>query len=189
MVTNNSISTPAKKLPFAWQAANIYFLLTDRFNNGDTLNDVNFDRTLPTAPLRGFMGGDLVGITQKIKEGYFTDLGVNAIWFSPVLEQIHGQADEGTGKHLWLSRVLGPKTGPNLDPNFGTIDDLRELVKTAHDYQIRVIMDVVLNHTGPGNRKKTRFGLKPGFVQRQFVPMKIMKVLQLVLWLVIYQIL
>jgi alpha-amylase len=82
---------------FVWEGANVYFLLTDRFNNGDTSNDVNFDRTLETGELRGFEGGDIKGITQKIKEGYFTDLGINAIWMTPVVEQIHGGTDEGTG--------------------------------------------------------------------------------------------
>ena len=71
------------KKPFAWEGANIYFLLTDRFYNGNIDNDVNFDRNEPTGPLRGFMGGDLAGITQKIEEGYFNELGVNAIWFTP----------------------------------------------------------------------------------------------------------
>ena len=67
------------KKPFLWEAANIYFLLTDRFYNADSLNDVNFNRTKPTAKLRGFEGGDIKGITKKIEEGYFTDLGINAI--------------------------------------------------------------------------------------------------------------
>ena len=83
--------------PFLWESANLYFLLTDRFNNGDSSNDLNFERSLPTATLRGFKGGDIKGITAKIKEGYFNDLGINAIWFTPVTEQIHGGTDEGTG--------------------------------------------------------------------------------------------
>ena len=61
------------KTPFVWEGANLYFLLTDRFNNGDMSNDVNFERTKETGKLRGFEGGDIKGITQKIKEGYFTD--------------------------------------------------------------------------------------------------------------------
>ncbi len=64
---------------FNWNTANLYFLLVDRFNNGDTSNDVNYNRTKKTAKLRGFEGGDIKGITQKIKEGYFTKLGINAI--------------------------------------------------------------------------------------------------------------
>ncbi|ADV47406.1 Cyclomaltodextrin glucanotransferase [Cellulophaga algicola DSM 14237] len=145
--TKNSIVTP-KKNPFVWEGANIYFLLTDRFNNGDTTNDVNFERTEDTGVLRGFMGGDLKGITAKIKEGYFTKLGINAIWFTPVVEQIHGATDEGTGNSYGYHGYW-TKDWTALDPNFGTRDDLEELVKTAHNNGIRVLLDVVLNHTGP----------------------------------------
>jgi alpha-amylase len=56
--------------------------------------------------LRGFEGGDIKGVTQKVKEGYFTDLGINAIWMTPIVEQIHGATNEGTGKHLWISWLL-----------------------------------------------------------------------------------
>lgn len=134
--------------PFHWEGANIYFLLTDRFYNGDSLNDTTLNRTKETGKLRGFMGGDIKGITAKINEGYFADLGVNAIWFTPVVEQIHDQVDEGTGKtygyHGYWSRDWTA-----LDPNFGSKKDLETLVKTAHKKGIRILMDVVLNHTGP----------------------------------------
>ena len=53
---------------FNWEGATIYFMLTDRFNNGDLTNDLNYDRSEPTAVLRGFEGGDLSGIIQKIEE-------------------------------------------------------------------------------------------------------------------------
>ncbi|MGS0524055.1 alpha-amylase family glycosyl hydrolase [Zobellia nedashkovskayae] len=139
---------PQKNVPFAWEGANIYFLLTDRFNNGNTENDVNFDRTEPTGPLRGFMGGDILGITEKIEEGYFSDLGINAIWFTPVIEQIHGSTDEGTG-NTYGYHGYWAKDWTNLDPNFGTRKDLETMVKTAHKNGIRVLLDVVLNHTGP----------------------------------------
>ena len=49
--------------PFVWEGANLYFLLTDRFNNGDSTNDISYNRTKKTAKLRGFEGGDLKGIT------------------------------------------------------------------------------------------------------------------------------
>ena len=120
-----------KKVPFVWQGANIYFLLTDRFNNGNPENDLNFDRTNETAPLRGFMGGDIQGITEKIEEGYFSKLGVNAIWFTPVVEQIHGDTDEGTG-NTYAYHGYWAKDWTALDPNFGTKKDLENLVKTAH---------------------------------------------------------
>ena len=134
--------------PFIWENANLYFLMTDRFNNGDPSNDVNFDRTLPSATLRGFEGGDIKGITQKIKDGYFQDLGINAIWFTPVVEQIHGGTDEGTG-FTYAYHGYWTKDWTALDPNFGTMADLAELVSLAHSEGIRIVMDAVINHTGP----------------------------------------
>jgi len=141
-----------KKVPFVWENANVYFLLTDRFNNGDTSNDVNFDRTDKTAKLRGFEGGDIKGITQKVKEGYFTDLGINAIWMTPIVEQIHGGTDEGTGvtygfHGYWASDWTA------IDPNYGTREDLKELVAVAHSKGIRILLDAVINHTGPVTEK------------------------------------
>ena len=137
-----------EKPPFVWEGANLYFLLTDRFHNGDTSNDVNFDRTAETGKLRGFEGGDIKGITQKIKEGYFTDLGINAIWMTPIVEQIHGGTDEGTGLSYgfhgyWASDWTA------IDPNYGTKEDLKELVEVAHSKGIRILLDAVINHTGP----------------------------------------
>ena len=134
--------------PFVWEAANLYFLLTDRFNNGDKSNDINFERTEETAKLRGFKGGDIKGITQKINEGYFTELGVNAIWLTPVVEQIHGGTDEGTG-FTYGYHGYWTKDWTSLDPNFGTSEDLYQLVETAHKNGIRIVLDAVINHTGP----------------------------------------
>ncbi|REE27636.1 alpha-amylase [Winogradskyella pacifica] len=138
--------------PFIWEAANIYFLLTDRFNNGDTSNDINFDRTKETAKLRGFKGGDIKGITQKIKEGYFTNLGINAIWMTPIVEQIHGGTDEGTGVTYGFHGYW-TKDWTSMDPNFGTKEDLHALVKEAHAKGIRIVLDAVINHTGPVTEK------------------------------------
>jgi len=143
-IAENAEETP----PFMWEAATIYFLLTDRFNNGKTENDINFDRSGETGPLRGFMGGDIVGITEKIESGYFTDLGINAIWFTPVVEQIHGDTDEGTGNSYGYHGYWA-KDWTALDPNFGTFEELKTMVETAHSKGIRIVMDVVLNHTGP----------------------------------------
>jgi alpha-amylase len=141
-------SAEASAVPFVWDAANLYFLLTDRFNNGDPTNDVNFDRTKKTGVLRGFEGGDIRGITQKIKEGYFTDLGINAIWMTPVVEQIHGGTDEGTGVTYGFHGYWA-KDWTRIDPNYGTAEDLHELVAEAHARGIRIVLDAVINHTGP----------------------------------------
>ena len=139
---------PANKKEFVWEGANIYFLLTDRFSNGDFSNDINFDRTEGTGKLRGFEGGDLKGVTQKIKEGYFTDLGINAIWMTPIVEQIHGGTDEGTGLSYGYHGYWA-KDWTKIDPNYGTKEDLKELVAIAHKNGIRVLLDAVINHTGP----------------------------------------
>jgi len=140
--------SPKNNKPFIWESANLYFLMTDRFCNGDPSNDANFERKAPAARLRGFEGGDIKGITKKINEGYFDRLGVNAIWLTPIVEQIHSGTDEGTGLsygfHGYWTRDWSA-----LDPNFGTEDDLREMVQTAHAHGIRILLDAVINHTGP----------------------------------------
>ncbi|TMM31509.1 alpha-amlyase [Polaribacter aestuariivivens] len=140
------------KKEFVWEGANVYFLLTDRFNNGDTTNDLNFDRTRETGVLRGFEGGDIKGITQKVKEGYFTDLGINAIWMTPIVEQIHGGTDEGTGVTYGFHGYW-TKDWTSVDPNFGTKADIKELVDEAHKRGIRILLDAVINHTGPVTEK------------------------------------
>lgn len=141
-------STSNAEKPFIWEGANIYFLLTDRFYNGDVSNDLNFNRTQATAKLRGFEGGDIKGITQKIKEGYFNNLGINAIWLTPVVEQIHGSVDEGTGV-TFAYHGYWTKDWTALDPNFGTKEELKILVEVAHKNGIRIVLDGVINHTGP----------------------------------------
>ncbi|GAB4160201.1 MAG: hypothetical protein Tsb0033_15840 [Winogradskyella sp.] len=145
-------SQKTEKTPFVWEGANIYFLLTDRFNNGNTSNDINFDRTKETAVLRGFKGGDIKGVTQKVKEGYFTDLGINAIWMTPIVEQIHGVTNEGTGNTYGFHGYWA-KDWTSIDPNYGTAADLQELVKEAHARGIRIVLDAVINHTGPVTEK------------------------------------
>ncbi|WP_299053400.1 alpha-amylase family glycosyl hydrolase [uncultured Polaribacter sp.] len=149
----NNVQEIAKK-EFVWEGANIYFLLTDRFNNGDPSNDVNFNRTRETGTLRGFKGGDIKGIIQKIKEGYFTDLGINAIWMTPIVEQIHGATDEGTGVSYGYHGYW-TKDWTAIDPNFGTKEDVKELVELAHKKGIRILLDAVINHTGPVTEQDT----------------------------------
>ncbi len=148
-----TVETPeVVEIPFIWEGANLYFLLIDRFNNGDTSNDFNFDRSEKTGKLRGFEGGDIKGITQKVKEGYFTDLGINAIWMTPIVEQIYGGTDEGTGVSYGFHGYWA-KDWTKIDPNFGTKEDLHALVKEAHARGIRIVLDAVINHTGPVTEK------------------------------------
>ncbi|MYM88062.1 alpha-amylase [Rugamonas sp. FT82W] len=139
---------PAARQPFLWENATVYFLLTDRFNNAFVGNDLAYGRKADAGPLRGFMGGDLAGITTKINEGYFDSLGVSAIWVSPPVEQIHEGTDEGTGKSYgfhgyWAADFTA------VDANLGTENDFRNFVDAAHAHGMRVLLDVVMNQTGP----------------------------------------
>ena len=141
-------TTATPKTPFVWEAANVYFIVTDRFNNGDKTNDENYHRNKPTGKLRGFEGGDIRGIIQKLDEGYFTNLGINVIWMTPVVEQIHSGVDEGTG-YTYGFHGYWTRDWTALDPSYGTKKDLAELVQKAHAKGIRIMLDAVINHTGP----------------------------------------
>jgi alpha-amylase len=142
--TNQTVS----KTPFIWENANVYFLLTDRFNNGDKTNDHTFNRNKETGKLRGFEGGDLRGVIQKLDEGYFDKLGTTVIWMTPIVEQIHEGVDEGTG-YSYGFHGYWTRDWSAIDPSFGTKKDLAELVEKAHAKGIRIMLDAVINHTGP----------------------------------------
>ena len=131
-----------------WNSATIYFLLTDRFENGDPSNDLALGRKQDGAVLRSYLGGDLEGVLDRLEEGYFDSLGVDAIWMTPFLEQIHGSVDEGTGK-TWAFHGYWTRDWTAIEPTLGTEDDLRALVEAAHARGIRVVMDAIINHTGP----------------------------------------
>lgn len=131
-----------------WNAATVYFLLTDRFENGDPSNDGALGRRRDGAMLRSLEGGDLRGVLQRLEAGYFDSLGVHAIWLTPFVEQIRGSVDEGTGR-TWPFHGYWIRDWTAVDPALGTAADLRALVDAAHRRGIRVLMDAVINHTGP----------------------------------------
>ena len=146
--TQQVVKKADTKTPFVWESANVYFLLIDRFKNGNPNNDQIIDRNLPTGKLRGFEGGDIRGVIQKLDEGYFTNLGITAIWMTPVVEQIHGSVNEGTGNSYGFHGYW-TKDWTAIDPSYGTRADLKELVDKAHAKGIRILLDAVINHTGP----------------------------------------
>ncbi|MEL6340564.1 MAG: alpha-amylase [Myxococcota bacterium] len=139
-------STPA---PFSWDNATVYFLITDRFQNGDPTNDENFERR-PDGELEigTWHGGDFVGVTQRLD--YLEDLGVTAIWISMPVEQMRGWVGGGSEGDFRHYAYAGYWAGDftQLDPNFGTEDEFRTLIDAAHDRGIRVVLDVVMNHPG-----------------------------------------
>jgi alpha-amylase len=131
-----------------WNSATVYFLLTDRFYNGDPANDLALGRAQDGAVLRSFQGGDLAGVLRKLEDGYFEALGVDAIWLTPFVEQIRGSVDEGTGKTYGFHGYWA-RDWTAVDPALGSPEDLRAVVEAAHRRGIRVLMDAVINHTGP----------------------------------------
>ncbi len=144
----STLTYHSKPVSVFWKNAIIYFLLTDRFFNGNKSNDLQYNRKKDGAVLRSFDGGDIPGITKQIKEGYFDSLGVNAIWFTPVFDQITSHTDEGTGK-TYAYHGYWTRDWTALDPNFGTEEELAAMIREAHSHGIRVLLDAVINHTGP----------------------------------------
>ena len=130
-----------------WKNATIYFMMTDRFNNGDPTNDKSYQRNENAAVLRGFEGGDIQGVINKIEDGYFSDLGVDAIWMTPVIEQIHGY--DTSDNLTYAYHGYWPKDWTTVDKNFGSEADLARMIELAHQRGIRVLVDVIINHTGP----------------------------------------
>ncbi|MBJ3814309.1 alpha-amylase [Shimwellia pseudoproteus] len=135
--------------PFTWHNATVYFVLTDRFANGNPANDNSYGRHKDGAQEIGtFHGGDLAGLATKLD--YLQQLGVNVLWISSPLEQIHGWVGGGTKGDFPHYAYHGyyPMDWTRLDANMGTGADLRHLVDEAHRRGIRILFDVVMNHTG-----------------------------------------
>lgn len=142
-------SAVEKSAVFDWKNATVYFVLTDRFYNGNPANDNSYGRKKDGMQEIGtFHGGDLQGLTQKLD--YLQRLGVNALWISSPLEQMHGWVGGGAkgdfphyGYHGYYHQDW-----TKIDANMGTEQDLKNLIQQAHQRGIKVIFDVVLNHTG-----------------------------------------
>ncbi|MCK5822637.1 MAG: hypothetical protein KAG95_01445 [Bacteroidales bacterium] len=129
------------------QALVMYFLMVDRFNNGDKNNDhpINDPDVLPKA---NYFGGDIAGVLQKIKQGYFADLGVNTIWISPIAQNPLGAYGEYPNPHTKFSGYHGywPISSSKVDFRFGTSDEVKNFVNVAHQNNFNVFLDYVSNH-------------------------------------------
>ncbi len=147
-----NVDISKKSDAFTWDNALIYFVLTDRFYNGDTKNDYSYYRTNAAKGFTGpnvatFHGGDIVGMTQKLD--YLNDLGVNAIWITAPYEQIHGWVSGKNDAFPHFSfHGYYAQDWTFMDQNIGTIEEFRTFVNEAHKRGIRIVMDVVMNHTG-----------------------------------------
>jgi alpha-amylase len=144
----NSGTQNAPRTPAFWRNATVYFLMTDRFNNGDPKNDQSYVRKHDADLLRGFEGGDIAGVTQKIESGYFSALGVNAIWTTPLIENVHGSVSENEWGKTYPYHGYWPLDWSAVDANFGTEAELKAMIDAAHKKGIRVLLDVIVNHAG-----------------------------------------
>jgi len=144
-----TVDATQQQAPLNWKNANIYFVMIDRFNNADTSNDQSYGRDRDGLDDVGtFHGGDLKGVTQKLD--YIQSLGTDAIWLSPIVEQVHGFVGGGEKGSFPFYAYHGYWTRDftKIDQNFGGNEDLNELVKQAHQRGMKILLDVVINHAG-----------------------------------------
>ena len=144
---------PPSKDTFTWDNVNAYFVLTDRFANGNSANDHSYSRKNGLSGdenVATFHGGDIKGLTDNMD--YFKKLGINAIWITAPYEQAHGWVS-GKGQKFPHYAFHGYYTldWTFMDQNMGTIDEFRAFVQACHANGIRVIMDIVMNHVGYNN--------------------------------------
>ena len=125
----------------------LYSLMIDRFYNGNPDNDRKLNRP-DVLDKVDYQGGDLAGVTQKIREGFFNDLGVNTIWLSPITQNPDDAWGLNREPYTKFSGYHGywPVYVTVVDGRFGTEDELRELLDEAHKHDLNVILDYVSNH-------------------------------------------
>lgn len=126
----------------------IYNVFIDRFYNGDPSNDEPVNDPSVVLPPADYHGGDIAGITQKLKDGYFTSLGINTIWISPVVLNPKGAYGQWKNPPTKFSAYHGywPISFTQVDPRLGTADELKELVREAHNRNMNVLLDFVAHH-------------------------------------------
>ena len=136
---------------FDWDESVIYFMVTDRFFDGNESNNAaNGPQTYGKDNAGLYHGGDFAGITQKLD--YLEDLGINTIWITPIVENIPGVQVTGEGADdvpynaafhgYWASDFT------KLNPALGTKEEFQTLIDQAHSRGIRIMVDIVVNHAG-----------------------------------------
>jgi len=132
---------------FDWRDAIIYYVIIDRFCNGDTSNDEPVE-DVELSPKCNYQGGDLIGIIHKLREGYFDSLGINVLWISPVYQGPDSAYRESFPPYRKYTGYHGywPVHPTKVEHRFGDMHLLRQLVELAHQHGIRVMLDLVLNH-------------------------------------------
>ena len=139
------------------QAQVLYSLMIDRFHNGNKANDWKMNSP-EVLDIVDYQGGDIAGITQKIKDGFFTELGINTIWISPITQNPcdawgmnkfpNGNKYDSTKTYTKFSGYHGywPIFTTEVEKRFTTEEELHEMLDVAHKNGINVILDYVANH-------------------------------------------
>ena len=137
---------------FDWDEAVVYFMMTDRFFDGNESNN-----TASGADTYGdnpglYHGGDFAGVTTKLD--YLQDLGVNTIWITPIVENVKGVAvtDEGSEDVPYNAAYHGywASDFTKLNPTMGTTEEFKTMISEAHKRGMRIMVDIVVNHAGYG---------------------------------------
>ena len=139
------------------QAQVLYSLMIDRFHNGNKKNDWKMNSP-EVLDIVDYQGGDIAGITQKIKDGFFNDLGITTIWISPITQNPwdawglykfpNGNKYDNTKAYTKFSGYHGywPIFATEVDKRFTTEEELHEMLAVAHAHGLNVILDYVANH-------------------------------------------
>ncbi|MCP4810597.1 MAG: alpha-amylase [Proteobacteria bacterium] len=121
-----------------WRDEVIYQLMVDRFANGDVNNDYN--ASLNPDVMARYMGGDYQGVIDNVD--YLVDLGITSVWISPAVVNVEEDAGVASYHGYWTQDFMG------VNPHFGDLAKMREMVDVLHDNGILVILDIVANHVG-----------------------------------------
>ena len=137
---------------FDWDEAVVYFMMTDRFFDGNESNNTaSGEKTYGNNPGL-YHGGDFAGVTTKLD--YLQDLGVNTIWITPIVENVKGVAvtDEGSEDVPYNAAYHGywASDFTKLNPTLGTTGEFETMISEAHKRGMRIMVDIVVNHAGYG---------------------------------------
>jgi len=138
---------PLTNADTTWYDAVIYSIMVDRFNDGDSSNSIPVEHP-ELLPQANYYGGDLQGIINKIDDGYFTSLGINTLWLSPVIDNTPNAYQEYPEPHRYYTGYHGywPVQPAKVEERFGDLNLLKELINKAHMKGIKVLLDYVANH-------------------------------------------
>lgn len=133
-----------------WDEAIIYFMLTDRFYDGNEANNLPNQGAFNKADAGAYHGGDFAGVTRKLD--YLKELGVNTIWLTPIVENTLGnfttQEELAKGNNYYSYHGYWATDFKALNPYLGTVEELHTLLDEAHARDMKIMVDVVLNHAG-----------------------------------------